>query len=356
MSNATRWYLGRESLKRAVGISGSAVEDRLIDRYIEAASEDVERLLYGRRFMPVTATRLYPWPRRKGSSWVLYTHEDLLAITTLQSKAQDASPTTIAAADYFVEPQRSGPPYDRIEIDFSSTAAFEAGDTPQRSISVAGRWAYSEDTKAAGTLRTAAGLTAAATAMLCSDGSLIEVGDTLLIDTESTFVSGKTNAAEENNDLLNGAVGEATETVSVTVDLGTRYAVGEVIQVDSEKMLIEAISGNVLTVKRAYDGSLLASHLDNAAVNVFRSLTIVRGVNGTTAATHALAAAVVKYAPPADVWLYVLAKAILDHKQSQSGWTGQIGVGEGAVAVRAESIPMLREQLIQKYRPWWTIL
>ena len=154
----------------------------------------------------------------------------------------------------------------------------------------------------------------------------------------------------------NGAVGEATETVSVTVDLGTRYAVGEVIQVDSEKMLIEAISGNVLTVKRAYDGSLLASHLDNAAVNVFRSLTIVRGVNGTTAATHALAAAVVKYAPPADVWLYGLAKAILDHKQSQSGWTGQIGVGEGAVAVRAESIPMLREQLIQKYRPWWTIL
>ena len=44
MSNATRWYTTREQFKRAVGVDGTQ-HNSLLDGYIEAASEEVERLI-----------------------------------------------------------------------------------------------------------------------------------------------------------------------------------------------------------------------------------------------------------------------------------------------------------------------
>jgi len=194
-STAQRWYTTRESVKSAVGLVG-AEYDALIDSYIEAASEDIEVML-NRRFIPETATKLYRWPQRKGfrssqyytGQVLLLEDEDLLAVTTLLAQAQDTTPVTIAAADYFLEPNNLGPPYTRIEIDLSSSAAFSGGDTPQRSISVAGRWGYSETTKAAGALAEADD--GAETALDVTDSSLIGIGDTILVGSEAMFVSAK---------------------------------------------------------------------------------------------------------------------------------------------------------------------
>lgn len=344
MPNATRWYCSRESLKRAVGISG-ADKDALIGSYLEAASEDIEQLL-SRRFIPETATKLFRWPQRNGGSAVLYfADEDLIAVTTLQVKAQNASPTTIVAADYFLEPNNAGPPYSRIEIDLSSTAAFEAGDTPQRSISVLGRWGFREDTRAAGALAEADD--GSETELDVTDASLIDVGDTILIGTEAMFVSSR--ATLTTGTTLNAALTADVNNVTVAVVAGTSVKQGEVILVDSEKMLVESITANNLTVKRAYDGSVLATHANATTVFAYRTLTVVRAVNGTTAATHLTAAAITKYAPPADVVLYCLAKAILALKQGESGWTGQIGGSEGAVTVQPWSVAAMRHELIEKY-------
>lgn len=344
MSNANRFYCSREQVKAAVGITGAAL-DTLIDSYIEAASEDVEKLL-GRNFIPITATKYYRWPRRSsGVATLDLDNEDLLAVTTLQSEAQNSSPTTIASADYFLEPVNLAPPYRRIEIDLSSTSAFQSGDTPQRSISVLGRWGYSEDTKAAGTAAEA--MDASETGLDVSDASLIDVGDTVLIGSEAMFVSGR--AALTTTTTLNDTLTADENDVTVTVADGTKVKQGEIILLDSEKMRVESISSNDLTVKRAVDGSVLAAHTTGITVYAYRTLTVVRGVNGTTAAAHDTAAAITKYAPPADVRLYCMAKAILDLKQGESGWTGTIGGGEGSIAIRAENVPLMRQQIEEKY-------
>lgn len=350
-STATRWYCTRESVKDASGLKGTQY-DALIDSYIEAATEDVEVML-NRRFIPETATKSYRWPQRKGfRSSQYYTgqvlileDDDLLAVTTLQAEAQDTSPVTIPAADYFLEPNNVGPPYTRIEIDLSSTSAFASGDTPQRSIAVTGRWAYCERTKAAGALAEADD--GSETALDVTDSSLIGVGDTLLIGSESLFVSGKSLLDTTANVTVDLAADSSA--VSVTVTDGTKVKAGEVITVDSERMLVESISANVLTVQRQYDGSTLAAHSQPVDVYAPRTLTVVRAVNGTTAAAHDTATAISKYAPPADIVLYCQARAILSLKQSQSGWTGQIGGAEGSVTVNPWSVKRMREEISEKY-------
>ena len=347
MSNATRWYATREACKAAVTIKGVEV-DTLIDGYIESASEGVENLL-GRRFIPLTATYLYPWPQRAGNSLVCYLDEDLLAVTELLARAQDTTPTEIVAADYFKEPVNN-PPYQRIEIDRSSSAAFQGGDTSQRSISVEGRWGYSEDTKAAGTLVSGTAASTTATSLVWSDASLVGVGDTILIDTEAMFVSGKALLDIATN--TNGALTATASQTSITVVDGTKVKAGEVITINSERMLVESIAANDLTVQRAYDGSVLAAHDDAQDIYALRTLTVVRAVNGTTGAFHANTTAATKYAPPADVVNYVKALAIFTHKQGSSGWTGQIGGGEGTVETRMAvfGLTKMRDELIAIYR------
>jgi len=351
------WYTSRERVKRAVGISGTDFHDRL-DDLIEAMSRRVEAWTH-RRFIPITQTRLYEWPPvlsygRRSRSTVLELDADLLSVTTLQTKAQDSSPTTISSSDYFLEPNSPGPDgvtrYDRIEIDTSSTAAFESGDTSQRSISVAGSWGYSAETRSAGTVGSGLSSDATATTMVCSNGAAIDVGDTLLIESEQIFVSDRTNAAEPNADLLDGALTATKSQVAVTVDSGSRYSAGEIILVDSEKMRVVSITGNVLTVERAVDASVLAAHNNNEAVHVFRSLTIERGVNGTTAATHANATAISKYEPPFDIAALVRGEAIAAFKQESGGWAGTVGAGEGERELAGTALSSFRHDTIHNYR------
>lgn len=341
MSNATRWYCTREAAKSAAGIVGSRY-DSLIGSYIEAASESIEAAT--RVFIPVTATRYYPWPQQAGRGTVLELDDDLLAVTLLQAKAQDLAPTTIAAADYFLEPVND-PPYRRIEIDLSSTAAFESGDTTQRSIAVTGRWGYSEATKAAGALAEADDGTE--TELDVTDASLIDVGDTILIGTEAMFVSNR--APLDTTANLNGDLTANTNNVTVTVTDGTKVKQGETIILDSERMLVESITGNNLTVQRQYDGTVLAAHTGAVDVYAFRRLTVVRAVNGTTAASHLDAAVIVKYAPPADIVDLCRAEAIARLKQGESGWTGQIGGGEAAVTLRMLNVQELRQRVLENY-------
>jgi hypothetical protein len=322
------WYATREQVKKAANLFGTARHAQ-IDRTIEAVSNAISRQTR-RRFIPETATKLFKWPQRLSDHpTTLWVNEDLISVTTLQTKAQNTSPTTIASTDYFLEPQQYGGPYDRIEIDESSTASFESGDTQQRSISVLGSWGYSSNTDSAGTVVSGLSSDATATSMVISDGSLIDVGQTLLIESEQIFVSERTSAAEPNNDLLDGAL-TADRSETVTVDSGGRYSVDEVILVDSEEMLVTGISGNVLTVIRAYNSTTLATHSNNQPVHVFRTLTVERGVNGTTAATHANSTAISKYVPELQIQTLTIAMTLAQLAQEGSSWGRSVGAGDSA--------------------------
>lgn len=339
-------YAGLETTKRAAGISGSE-KDAVLLRLLEAASRRID-LETRRRFIPLTATRFYDWPQEiGGSSVILWLHDDLLACIALLIKAQDASPTTVPSTDYFLEPQRYGPPYNRIEIDLSSAVAFEAGDTPQRSVSVAGRWGYSEDTKVAGTLA-AAIASAIVTSATVSDASLVDVGDTLLIGSEQICISAR--AATDTTTNTSGTLNADKSQTAVTVTNGALVLAGEVILINSERMYVESVVGNNLTVIRAYDGSVLATHADVQDVYAYRTLTIVRGVNGTTAASHNSAAAISKYVAPYDIIELCIAEAIAAYHQEQGGWGRTVGMGEGAREPSGQTLADLRRRIIGGYR------
>ena len=343
------WYATRESVKRAVRSNGSE-NDEAIDRLIEAASRDVDNMTH-RWFIPRTQTRLFRWPGIYGLGDTLWLDADLISVTALKTKAQDSSPTTISSSDYFLEPENSAPPYTRIEIDISSSASFESGDTSQRSISVEGSWGFSSDTVAVGTVASGLSSGTTATTMVASNGSLtsgINVGDTILVESEQLFVSEKTSAALASI-LLNGAV-TADKTANLTVDGGTHgINNGEIVQVNSEQMLVRSSTSTVLTVERAYNGTTLAAHSNDDAVHIFRTLTVTRGVNGTTAATHADDTDVTAYRAPGPIRELTIAMTIAAFTQEAAAYGRTVGASGGTVDVTGRDLPALPQRISDQY-------
>jgi len=340
------WYCSREAVKRAVGVQGSD-HDLMVDRIIEGVSRQIDRATR-RFFIPKTETRLFRWPQEQSTrADYLWLDQDLLAVTTLKSEAQNSSPTTISSSDYFLEPNNALP-YNRIEIDASSTASFQAGDTPQRSISVLGRWGFSEDTKSVGTVISGLSSDATATSMVCSDAELVDVGGTLLIESEQVFISDRSFAALDSI-LTDGAL-TANQAESVTVDGSHGIAVRETIRVESEEMFVTGISGNVLAVIRAYNGTTLSAHNTNTAVHINRTLTIERGINGTTAATHANSTTMSVYEPPFEVVNYAIAESVARYQQERSGWGRVIGAGETQQAYTPTALTREGDSFLARYR------
>lgn len=345
------WYTTRESFKGALESSGPD-RDALIDKHIAGATKTIDKQL-NLRFVPETKTRFYPWPQRtQDSKQILWLDALLLSVDTL--KTQNGT-VTIAADDYFLEPVNTGPPYRSIEIDLgdnvASDAEFGSDDSSQRAISVLGSWAFGNDTEPAGTVASGLASGATVTTFVCSDGSLIDVGDTLLMGSEQVFVSGRVNAAL-GSILIDGALTAEQSEVTVTVDGSHGIVAGEIILIGSERMLVRDVSGNDLTVERAYDGSVLAAHSDDTAVHVYRTLTIVRGVNGTTAATHPDTTVITKYKPPEDIQNLCRAEAIFNYEQDKSGHTGVVGGIDGGVGVRPRILANMWERAIANYREW----
>jgi hypothetical protein len=341
-------YCTREDLKRAANWWGTDKHTQ-IDRLADAASRAIEGATR-RWFFPRTQTRLYRWPDfTQPSSVILWLDADLLSVSLLQAKAQDATPTTIVAADYFKEPVNFGPPYDRIEIDLSSSSAFDTGATPQRSISVAGSWGYSEATRMGGTVTSGLAADAAAVSMVCSNASLIGVGDVLLIGSEQVFVSERDFAilgTVQLNDTLTADVADVT----VTMDASHGILAGEVLLLGSEEMLVLSVSTNDLTVQRAYNGTVLASHASDTPAYLARTLTIVRGVNGTTAAVHANSTAISVYAVLPDIKTWCIAEAISLYNQEGAGWGRVVGSGDGAVEMSGRQLAEMRRSMTAQYQ------
>lgn len=329
------WYCTREQVKSALDLDETARVDAQVDRLIDASCRSVEALCH-RRFYPELTTRYFAWPNdQMGRSWRLWLDKDeLISVTSILSGT-----TTITA--YFLEPQRSGPPYSRVETDLSSSAAFSAGSTHQRAVAITGLYGYDNSTAPAGTL-TAAITTTAATTATVTDSAKVGVGDLLTVDTERMTVTAKTMVT--TGQTLLAPVTASKADVALAVTTGTAYAVGETLLLDSERMLIVDIAGNTLTVRRAHDGSVLAAHTA-PIIYAPRTLTVVRGVLGTTAATHLTAATVSRQVYPGPVVSLAIAETVWRLQNEQSGMARVIGTGETARQVSASAIHAAREDV-----------
>lgn len=334
-------YAAREDIKNALDVLETSRAEPQIDRVLRSATDMVEGMLK-RRFYPEVRTMTFDWPDRHGSagaSWKLYLNQhELISVTSLTSGG-----AVIPPSEFMLRPD-DGPPFTRIETDLSTSSAFEAGSTTQRAISVSGVFGYSADENPAGTL--AAGIDASVTTVDVSDGSLVGVGNLLRAGTERMVATGR-SFLDSAEDLAVNVT--AASQVSITVTDGSAFNTGETILIDAERMLITDIAGNVLAVKRAWDGTTLEAHTAPADVYVSRRLTVVRGALGTTAAAHLSADPLFVHAVPPLIQNLTVAEGMAQLVQERTGYARTIGSGEGEREVRGVGLADLREQAMWAY-------
>lgn len=317
------WYCTREDVKTALDVKETARNNVQIDRAISAATPSIEGLLK-RTFCPMTATKYFPWPSRTPgvAPWRLWLDANELVEVyeiTVDGVALDAG-------DYFLEPQRYGPPYTSIEINLGSSASFGSGNTWQRSIAVTGLYAHSAPEQSAGAL--AETLDDSETLVDVTDSAAIGVGQIIRIGTERMIVTEKSMADSGQN--LGGSLTALANNVTVAVQSGAVFAVGETILIEAERMLVVDIVGNNLIVKRQWDGSVLAAHTAPQDIYALRTLTVQRGALGTTAASHATTAAIYKHVWHPLARKLAVAEAVVTAAQELSAYARTAGQGENA--------------------------
>lgn len=336
------WYASREDVKSALDLRETARSNAQVDRAVEAASRAVEGYLH-RVFAPVLATRYFNWPNQQTArAWRLWLgHDDLISATTVSSGG-----TTIPATDYFLEPVNEGPPYDSLEMDLDSSSSFSSSGTWQRAVTITGLWGWSDDNTNVGVTAEALDATETGVDVDGPTAAQVGVGSVLKVDTERMLVTERSTLT--TGQTLQSALTDNENNVTVAVTTGSAFAVGEVILLDSERMLITDIAGNNLTVTRAWDGTVLATH-SGSTIYGYRTLTVTRGALGTTAATHLTSAAVYRWDVPGPVRELCLAEAVNDLLQARAGYARTAGSGETEQEAKVQGLEALRKSVMTSH-------
>lgn len=329
-------YATREQLREALDVQESARRDRQLDRHLQSGARAVEGELH-RRFYPEKVVSFFDWPSRQYTRpWRLWLDQhEMISVEKLVAGGAE-----IAAGDYLLYPQ-DGPPFDRIEVDLSSSASFRAGVTHQRAIEVHGLRGYRDDEESAGQLAASAG--AASTSIDVSDAAAVGVGHILHAGDERMIVTDR-RMIDTGQDL-GDALAARADVTAVTVDDGDEFAPDQVILIGAERMQVVDIAGDQLVVRRAVEGTVLGTHGAGADVYASRRLTVRRGALGTTAASHSAGTPLTRHVPPAPVSNYNLALAINSMLQERAGYARTVGsaeseheaAGRGLRSARAEA-------------------
>ncbi|MGW5467687.1 hypothetical protein [Streptomyces chartreusis] len=331
-------------MKSALDLKETARNNGQIDRAIESASRSVEGLCH-RTFYPQTTTRYFDWPgEQTARSYRLWLDtNEVISVSTLTSGGN-----IITASDYDLRrsDDLSEPPYTRIEIDLSGSASFSAGATFQRSIAVTGLFGYRDDQTTLGVTVEALDASETGVDVDAATSCAVGVGSLLRIDSERLIVTGRSLLSTGQTLQTPMTAQNNNETVAVTDS--TQYAVGEVITLDAERMLIVDIAGNSLIVKRAWDGSTLAPHT-GSTIYAPRTLTVTRGALGTTPASHNTASAVTRWDPPGLVSQLTVAEALNDLLQNSSGYARVVGSGENEREMSGRGLRDIRSRTFAAY-------
>jgi hypothetical protein len=333
------WYATREDVKSAMDFKETS--NAKVDRVIESASRSIEGLCH-RRFYPTFATRRFDFPREDTSkSWRLWLDSnELISVSSMSS-----GNTTITSGEYLL--RRSDdldePPYTRVELDLNSSAAF-GGSSTQQAITITGLYGFRNDESAAGTVVGA--VDTSATRLDVTDSSAVGVGSLIRVGTERMTVTAKSqkDTGQDLQTPLGANIGETT----VAVGDGSAFSVGEIILLDAERMLITDIAANNLFVKRAWDATTLATHT-NSSIYAPRTLTVSRGVLGTTPNSVSNGASVARWDPPGPVRELCIAEALNSLLQTQAGYARTAGSGEGERELKLSGLASLRSSVYRTY-------
>lgn len=350
-------YANREQVRRALDVQQSAYADTILDRKLQAASGAVDRLCM-RKFYPLTTTYNWDWPNYQYAyPWRLWLDQRELAgpPTLVESGPFLNTPIIIPPSEYILLPQ-SGPPYTSIQLRRDTNAAFGNNTTPQYDIQITGPFGYWMQTEQVANLAAAITSTSQTTVSLTANG-LVDVGNTLVVGSERMLVTDSQYTSTGISPTAGCTTSSAADN-TLTVPDGTQFATQEVILLDSEWMLIQNIIGNKLIVKRAYSGSVLATHA-LPPIYARRQLTVSRAFLGTTAATYLAATPVSIDVYPDLVTELTIAEAVVALIQGSTGyantqqatWLGQTQRNQGQVPENfpGPGLPDLRQQCYDAY-------
>jgi uncharacterized Zn finger protein len=213
-------------------------------------------------------------------------------------------------------------------------------------VQITGLWGYRNTETTLGATTAAVSTTTATT--LTVDGAtsaVVGVGSVIRVDSERMLVTERTNTSTGQT----GTITASKSDVSLTVADGTKFAIDEILLIDSERMRVDDIAGNDLTVERAYDGTVLAAHTA-ATIYAQRALTVTRGALGTTADTHGTNSTVSLWQPPGLIRQLVKAEAIWNLLQERSGWFRLASsTGKSAPEVSRTALDALRDQVYTEH-------
>lgn len=337
-------YCSREDVKSAADILQEADYNVHVDSAIQAAVGDVNRLCH-RRFYNVIETAYFDWPNfQRAYPWRIWFDERELADTTVNVPVVTSGGTVIPSSAILWGPWNYSPPFTFLELDRSQSYSFGLSSTPQRDVSIAGTFGYWTQTRPAGSL--AASASSSVAAITVSNSAETGVGDMITVDSESMLVSDKAYADTGQAQTGSGCTTAQANDNVLTVGTGSDLNAGELLQLDGEVMLASSVTGNNVTVIRAYDGSALATH-SNAEVYAGRLLTVLRGQFGTTAASHSNAAPITALLIPPQVRELAIAESLNYVAQKSAAYARSIG--ENATPIPGGGLPDLRDRVFAAY-------
>ena len=265
--------------------------------------------------------------------------DPLLALTAIT----DENSTAIASTSYALRPVNKAwenGPYLRIECDYDE-------------INITGRWGLYEEYSSTGLTGSLAATSTSS--LVLTNGGLIWPGDVIKMGDEQILVTaGCGGEKSPSPSTLTGYVttGYVNQTLDVIpVTSGTVFNANEVIRIDNEDMLIQRIVSNTLVVRRGWNGSERDDHQLGATITVYRTITIERGMNGTTAAIQS-SVTIYKAVIPQDVAYLATQMAALIRGKAMTGFTGRSGNDGGGESFYLSEFPRSAIKAVKEAYSW----
>lgn len=341
-------YPTREQLRSSLAIAYTPSQQPLIDQKNQAGSRAVEGLLR-RRFYPERKTVTFDFPNYQYTdTWRLFLgSNELVSIESLTSGG-----VTIAADDRFLRrtDDIDEPPYNMLEIDLASAAAFSGGSTFQRNISVLGVYGWDETDTSIPHGSVGGNINSSVTSLVINpSGGIypVGVGSIVLIGTERMVTTNR-SMSDTGQNLQSNMTDSQSDTL-VDVTDGSAFAVGEVILLGAERMLVADIAGNNLIVERAFDGTVLQEHTSPVDIYAARTFTVQRGALGSTAASHTALDSVYIHVFPGLVTELSIAETTVMLEQSSAGYARVVGSGANARESAGQGLADIRALAVQAF-------
>lgn len=318
-------YATREDVLKALDASSTWRSATQIDRLLESESRNAEGLL-NRVFVPILDTRYFDWPPPVSSrSYRLWLDENELisdesmAVVTVANGA-----TTLGAGTFFCEPANSGPPFNNIQMNLAGQGSFDIGTTQQRDVGVTGLFGYTNRTQKVGT--TVGTFAIDDDLVTIADGVLAGVGSVLACESERMLLTDRYYV--NTTDTITAGIDANKSTTLVPYSALVPIYAGEVLTIDAEQMIVQAVTGSNLTVRRGWAGTVLASHSNGAAIYSARQFKVTRGQLGTTAVAHGAGTTWSSWVVPGAVRQLVIGEVLNSFEQERTGFARTVGSGE----------------------------